>query len=750
MLRPNLPNSFNRLISRVLPFLFFASFFCSCGKEAPEVRFKRSMDQANEFIKAEKWEEARISLLNAIEAKGDDANSHYQLAESFMRLKKIGPAIDQYETALNLQPTLRDARIKIAAIKLGGNSIEAAESDIQKLLEQDPEDSEALMLKASVSKIKNRLPEAVTILEKLVAKNPANNLALAALGDVNLAMGKAQIAEDLFNRSLAIDPKNSAVRLALADLYIKQNRLDEAQGIIETLISKDPTNTTLRFYLGEFLLARGSAEKATEQYRELLKADPKRHEARDRLYDLLILKRENDKARELTAELVKLEPSQPGTVYFQARDIELDGKIAEALTLYLKAIEGLPSFAPLFRHAGIIELALGKTQEGVEHLNQAVSINGTDVGSRIALARNFFLNRDFAQAKEHVNQVLKNFPRQIGANIIRADIALIEKDLTLAETVYKALAETLPDNPIGFFKLGALEESRQNTAAAIENYKKGLKFDQDVLMPIQRVAQLMLVSEGLDKTVASLTELRDQSARNKAEYNVILGSILISPARGKPELAKKAREYLKLAVEEKPDLLPAYFSLAQLDAAEGKYQDSENSYKKILEKQPSHIPSRMLVAMSYEMRGEKDLAMEEYRKIMDLNPNFAAAANNLAWLIAVTGKGTLDEALNFALKAKEKLPQVAAVADTLGYIYLKRDTPKAALAILEEAVELDRKNAPEGPGGIKLINPEILYHLATAQNALEMKTEAKKTALEALKLSGEKAPFYNELKKLAE
>jgi len=49
-----------------------------------------------------------------------------------MRLKKIGPGIDQYETALNLNPHLRDPRLKLAAIKLGGSQTEAAESDIQR------------------------------------------------------------------------------------------------------------------------------------------------------------------------------------------------------------------------------------------------------------------------------------------------------------------------------------------------------------------------------------------------------------------------------------------------------------------------------------------------------------------------------------------------------------------------------------------------------------------------------------------
>ena len=722
-----------------------------CAKQAPEEKFRESMSKAEEFIKAEKWDEARISLMKAIEAKGDDANSHYQLAEIFMRQKKIGPAIDQYETSLNLDPNFRDARLKIAAIKLGGNQIEGSESDVQKLLELNPDDSEALMLKAAIAKIKNRLPEARQILEQLIEKNPDNNLALAALGDVSIAEGKVQAAEDLFNRSLKIDPKNAAVRLALADLYIKQNRLDESQGIIESLIDKDPSNTTLRFFLGEFLLARGSGEKATEQYREILKSDPRRHDARDRLYDLYLLNREVPKAKELTADLEKLEPTQPGTSYFKGRDLEVDGNIQEALTTYLKAIIGLPGFAPLFRHTGVIELSIGKAQEGVEHLNQAVSINGADVGARIALARHYFVNKDFAQAKEHANAVLKLFPRQIGANIIRADIALLEGETELAETVYKALADTLPNNPIGYFKLAALEETKKNAPKALEFYKKGLSFDQDIMVPGQRFAQILSLSEGVESAERTLLTLRDNSKNHRAEYNTIIGSTILTFSRGRPTAIASARKYLSEAITEQPDLLPAYFSLAQMDAIEGKLADSEQNYRKILERQPQHVPSRMLLAMSLEMRGQKDDAMSEYRRILEVSPNFAAAANNLAWLIASTGKGSLDEALDLAIKAKQKLPQVSSVADTLGWIYFKRDTPKAALPILEEAVELERKNAPEGPsGGGKLVNSEILYHLAVVQSVLGLKDEAKKTASEALRHGGENLPFYAELRKIVE
>lgn len=730
--------------------MIFLLALTQCSKEDPEVRFKRSMQKASEFQAAEKWDEARLSLMNAIDAKGDDSNSHYQLAEVFMRLKKIGPAIDQYETALNLNPSFRDARLKIAAIKLGGNQLEAAESDVLKLLEADPKDFEARLLKASIAKTKGRLPEARQVLEQVLSENPDNNLATAALADVALADGKTQEAEELFNKSLKLDPQNSAVRLALADLYIKQNRLDEAQPIIQNLVEKDPSNAGLRFYLGEFLLARGSAEKATEQYREILKVDPKRNDARDRLYDLYLLKQDSAHAKELTQELIQLDPNQPSTLYFQGRDLELDGKSSEALQIYLKAIEGLPGFAPLFRHAGSLEVSQGKISEGIEHLNQAVNINPMDVGARLALARHYFFSRDYPQAKEHANQVLRMFPRQIGANVIRADIALVEGDLASAEVIYKALAQTLPDNPVGYFKLGALEESKKNLDGAIENYKKGLSFDKDVLMPAQRLAQILTAKEGQDNAVKEFERLQSQSKSNKAEYDVIIASIEMIYGKATPEKLKEAREHLLAAVNTKPDLLPAYFTLAQIDALEGRPADAEKNYERILEKQPKHIPSRMLLAMSLEARGEYDRAIQEYKKILEQDSNFAAAANNVAWIMASTGKGDIDEALGLALKAKEKLPNISAVADTLGWIYYKKDAPKAALPLLEEAIDLERKNAPTAANGQKIINPEILFHLATVQAKLEMKEEAKKTIDEALALGAEKAPYGADLKKLKE
>ena len=77
---------------------------------------------------------------------------------------------------------------------------------------------------------------------------------------------------------------------------------------------------------------------------------------------------------------------------------------------------------------------------------------------------------------------------------------------------------------------------------------------------------------------------------------------------------------------------------------------------------------------------------------------FAAAANNLAWVLAAHG-GDKDKALALAQTAKELAPEDPQVADTLGRILYRRGVHQRALALLKDSVA-------KLPG-----NPMIQYHL---------------------------------------
>jgi tetratricopeptide (TPR) repeat protein len=62
------------------------------------------------------------------------------------------------------------------------------------------------------------------------------------------------------------------------------------------------------------------------------------------------------------------------------------------------------------------------------------------------------------------------------------------------------------------------------------------------------------------------------------------------------------------------------------------------------------------------------------------------ALNNLAFIVAESG-GDLDRALTYAKRARQKLPEAHEIADTLGWIYLKKNLTDNALEVFQELVK---------------------------------------------------------------
>ena len=78
-------------------------------------------------------------------------------------------------------------------------------------------------------------------------------------------------------------------------------------------------------------------------------------------------------------------------------------------------------------------------------------------------------------------------------------------------------------------------------------------------------------------------------------------------------------------------------------------------------------------------------AKQVYEATLKLDPNNAVVLNNLAFLLAESG-GDLDDALTKAQRAKQILPNLFEISDTLGWIYLKKNLADNAIDIFKDLV----------------------------------------------------------------
>ena len=98
---------------------------------------------------------------------------------------------------------------------------------------------------------------------------------------------------------------------------------------------------------------------------------------------------------------------------------------------------------------------------------------------------------------------------------------------------------------------------------------------------------------------------------------------------------------------------------------------------------------------------ERDDARRQYERALQIDPDAAVAANNLAYIYAERDEN-LDVARQLAEVARRKLPTTPEVADTLGWIYVKRNMPSLAIPLLEQAARM------------KPTSPTVAYHLGMA------------------------------------
>jgi tetratricopeptide (TPR) repeat protein len=165
-----------------------------------------------------------------------------------------------------------------------------------------------------------------------------------------------------------------------------------------------------------------------------------------------------------------------------------------------------------------------------------------------------------------------------------------------------------------------------------------------------------------------------------------------------------------------------YINLAELYRRTNRVDEAVREYERLLDKNPKAASAHMMLGMIAEQRNEVEKAQRYYRKTLEINPNFAPAANNLAWLIAENG-GNLDEALAHAENALAQQGDNGHIADTLGWIYYKKNAHLKAVSLLEEATQ----KLPE--------NPVVRYHLGMAFFKKGDSVNAKKTLGLALKMS---------------
>jgi tetratricopeptide (TPR) repeat protein len=205
-------------------------------------------------------------------------------------------------------------------------------------------------------------------------------------GIVYARLGQGDRAVDAFGRAAALAPDREEHWLNLTRELMELSRYGEAISVVQDGLAASPKSYALHLRLGAADLSAGRYEDAENVFRNLVEAgDPLPTSYIGLAQVLLRMGRAEEAAAELSAAQRKL-----GAMflisYFRGLSLDRAGKRLEALPAFQEAIRLNPSSAEAHLELGKTKLAVGRVDDAIVELEEALHLSPGNVQARRLLS----------------------------------------------------------------------------------------------------------------------------------------------------------------------------------------------------------------------------------------------------------------------------------------------------------------------------------------------------------------------------
>lgn len=596
---------------------------------------------------------------------------------------------------------------------------------------------------------------AVAELQKVLDQDPENKSAMIVQAHALLSMGNRAAAEQYLERiGESENPRVQVMRGILA------NDSAMVTAAVNALKSKETTLSWGRYFSGVFKLVSGQLESGIAELDEAFEIDESFGMPMDELGRLYMSLNEPRIAQIIYGRLGARFPESTRPPMMIARMRDRMGQTESALVVLDGLIERAPDFQPARFFAATLYLKQQKFEEAKKIFQELVEETADDPVAQLVfrgvLAKTHLFAQEYASAVEQYDKILEvrpDFPvAQVEKSLAQmADGKPGDALLTAAAALENATEKTIPSivHSILLQQNGKVVEALagiEDVAKQVEG-EAGKKEDLVPILAGMRIsagefdaAREAIASSNRPQTMKDVfLSAIDIAEQNRIDFGPMTMGLLFGyynwpePAiaihrqllRRNPEVPlfvanlgevlqqagrdEEAYQVYADAVKWAPENVYFIRTKAKLASRLGRHQEAMEDLLKVAAKDPTDPALQFQLGTVYEKQKLPEDALACYGRILGMeeagNTLLAAAANNLAW-IASQDPARLDEALAHAERALELSPahprtgwKDANILDTLGWIHYQKGNLDEAMTHIGRA----QRMLP--------YHPTINYHL---------------------------------------
>jgi tetratricopeptide (TPR) repeat protein len=396
------------------------------------------------------------------------------------------------------------------------------------------------------------------------------------------------------------------------------------------------------------------------EYESLLGAKPDDIELRLALTELLLDLGRLPYARSSNAQVLSRSPENVRALQAEARLLLAGRNYEEAVKVLERAIQNDPNAAGAHYLLGVAQQSLGLRDLATASMKRALALAPGMGAAATALSALELKSGDAERAGQMASYATQVSPGLSSAQLAAARAMIARGELKTGEALLEQVLAAQPDSLPALAALVNLNAAQNRT---------------DALRRILALLEKQPGNAGLH-FLAAAAYWNASDARN-AEANV------------------------RKAIALDPRTTGAYTLLANINLRQGQTDEAKRNLERAIAVDPRKVANYILLAAQYEKEGNWKRATEMWEKARGRDSSSPVIAQKLAALYLDHG-GDANVALGLAQFARQKMPDAAITADTLGWAYYRLNSIEAAIEHLQEAVRL-------APG-----NGVFQYHLGAA------------------------------------
>lgn len=589
------------------------------GKSSAYFHFSqaRVLEESGDFLKA--IEEYK----KAIQLDPQSSSLYIELANAYLRHRRVRDAIQEAENAVKVNPDSLEAHkllgsIYFQIIKSEEPQRSPASSDyLKKAIQEyliitrlDSSDTNSLITLGLLYRYDGQAEKATETVKKVLELAPSNEMGLTTLAQIYSEQGNPQEAINVFKRALEINPDSPRILAELAFAYEQAKDYKNSIQTYRKAIEADEDSLELSKRLAEVLLEDNQDVEAEKAFLKILEADPDEGRAYFRL----------------------------GQIYRSRKDFE------KALNNFNKASSILVGSFEVSFHIATLYEELGKFEKAEERFQQLLKLTEKPSGSYSASEiqnRSIFLTH-----AGYIAQQLEKYPQAIAyftdlktlnpENALKAESYIVDvyrtakqfdKALSIAESAVKANPK---DKDFNVLYQDLLSESGESVEA-LKNLQEMLSGTDDDLKVYTAMVQIYQRGKKFKEAEKTLF-MGEKYFKNKEAFHFMLGAIY-----------ERQKEFDK----------------------------AEATFRKILEMNPSHAQSLNYLGYMLADRGvQLQESVELIKRALEIDPNNGAYLDSLGW--AYFKLNRLEEAETYLKKALDRVRKDPTVHVHLGDVYYKK------------------------------------------------------------------------------